>query len=280
MDDCSTDFTVKNIQYCNPNLFVRSKYDVPSFFFFDKLKIAACAMVFSAGDEAAAQEKLKELKEQNTKRWEKLKALHAAANGGEEEEAAEELPSKSSIDLDKDAANPRAFLREVVETHDELVQIKAILEQRLHHDRRKVDEMKFLLHQNRELKAGLEDKIEAGRPDGYEQESAAVTRQEHVKESTFVTRKAKLEQEHAWLLEELSYVANLMHADDDSELWSLETFLLELLKSLWDDEYGWLHTASDNPIHPKHLELLQEYHVIESDKNDPDYVRLTDYLEE
>jgi hypothetical protein len=236
-------------------------------------------MMFSNnGGEATAQEKLKELKQQNAKRWEKLKLLHAAAMGGNEEEtttpANDDEPSSTNTSTgneDLDDGNPRAFLREVVETHDELVQTKAVLEQRLQHDKRKLDEMKFLLQQNRELRAGLDDKKEEARSKRNDGDDS--------KESRIETRRNKLQQEHEWLLEELSYVANLIHDNDDCppQLWSLEKLLRELLNSVWDDN-GWVYTTSKNPIHPKHLALLQKYHVIQSHGLEENLVRLTDYL--
>jgi hypothetical protein len=235
-------------------------------------------MVFSDEGEVEAKEKLKELKQQNAKRWEKLKSLHAEALGRNEGEATvpasgddEPSTTSSTKNNDLDDGNPRAFLREVVETHDELVQTKAILEQRLQNDKRKLEDMQFLMQQNLELRAGLHARKEAAdseRGDGDDSQ-----------ESTINTKRNKLQQEHAWLLGELSYVANLIDEDSPSPLWSLERLLRELLDVVWDDNRdGWVLTASTNPIHPKHLELLHECHVIKSHDLEKNLVSLTDYV--
>lgn len=224
--------------------------------------------------ETEAENELQELKRQNAERWAKLKSLHLRNEGGNDEGEAtdeDEPTSKPPIndnipDFDGD---PRAFLREVVETYDELVQTKAILEQRLQHDRRDLDDMRFLLLQNRELNAGLDAKKEVS-----DANDDAISGPEQI-----AIKKNQIDEEHQWLTRELSYVANLVesdHARGSGTFWSFEQLLNKLLEATWNKD-PWVLTAAQ-PIHPKHLEILHQYHVVQSHHLDPDLICLRDYL--
>lgn len=205
---------------------------------------------------------LQELKRQNAERWKKLKLLHS---GLPVPETTDETDT-ATTNLPCIEHDPRVFLREVVETHDELVQAEAILQQRLEHERKKLASMKELLQQNQELHLNLEARMQS-------RQQIIVSPNESTTEDS--TNEA-LQQEHEWLTGELTYVTGLIDKEiETSGLWSLERLLQELLTL--KDPY--LLTSS-LPIHPKHVELLERCYVIEHSEDNADLIRLTNYLGE
>lgn len=200
---------------------------------------------------------LQELKRQNAERWKKLKLLHAGLPVPETTDETDATTNNPQVD-------PRVFLREVVETHDELVQAEAILQQRLEHETKKLASMKELFQQNQELQSNLQTRM-ASRQQTPPNES-----------STEESANEALQREHEWLQGELSYVTGLIDKDiETSGLWSLERLLQELLTL----KEPYLLTSS-LPIHPKHVELLERCYVIERSEDNPDLIRLTNYLGE
>ena len=225
---------------------------------------AAKMMDHGMDNDETRNSKLQELKQQNADRWAKLQLLHSQHSNGPVDLSAtlaQEIKQVATVVDPKLDADPRAFLREVVETHDELVQTRAVLEQRLEHDKSRIGVMKQILQQNHELKANLETRKEASNP------------------TSTRTPVNNLEEESNWLMRDFIYIMHSLDEDSTPGLWSLNKLVQELMQRYLTSPSDPYLLASSLPIHPNHIALLNKYYVIQSHEHNPDLICLTDYLE-
>jgi hypothetical protein len=106
-------------------------------------------------DDEEKNTKLEQLRRENAARWEKLRRLQSQHRQTDaldmRAELAREYEQYATISQPNFDPDPRAFLREVVETHDELVHARAILVQRLQHETRRLAFTKALLDELRSI---------------------------------------------------------------------------------------------------------------------------------
>jgi hypothetical protein len=210
--------------------------------------------------------KLEQLKRENAGRWAQLQLLQSQHHQKDaldiRAELARECAQISTISQPNFDPDPRAFLREVVETHDELFHTRAILEQRLQHEQRLLVFTKQLLDDNIEIKANL------------------ITRKEASNRATSKIEPAKnLREESNWLNDELKYVTDKVDNDSSRSLWSFNKLVQELIQRYLTSPSDPYLLVSSLPIHPNHVELLNRCHIIQAHEDNADLVCLTDYLE-
>ena len=218
--------------------------------------------------------RLEKLKEQNVDRRAKLQQLALQSQDSKNNNKdpmdlrsallreIDQIPTLEKPNFDPD---PRAFLREVVETYDELVQARAILEQQLEHDKKMIEVNTRLLEENRELNAVLLERNEASQRVA----SKPVSVECH-------------EEEAKWLNHELAYVTALLDGSGASRrngLWSLHQLIEELMRRYLSSPSDPFLLVSALPIHPNHIALLLQCCVIQIHEDNQDLVCLTDYLE-
>ena len=218
-------------------------------------------------DEEEKNVKLEQLRRENAGRWEHLRRLQSQHRQKDTLDIKAELTREyelcsTTIKQPNFDPDPRAFLREVVETHDELVHARAILEQRLQHEKRLLAFTKQLLDDNIEINANL-----IARKDASHRATSTIEPEENLAE------------ELNWLNGELKYVADLVDKDASRNLWSFYELVQELIQRYLTSPSDPYLLVSSEPIHPKHIELLRRCHIIQTHEDNTDLVRLTDYLE-
>ena len=217
-------------------------------------------------DDEEKNTKLEQLRRENAARWEQLRRLqyqHRQTDALDmRAELAREYEQCATISQPNFDPDPRAFLREVVETHDELVHARAILVQRLQHETRRLAFTKALLDDNIEIQAYLITRKEAS-----DRATSTIEPEENLTEELF------------WLHEELKYVTHVVDKDASGNLWSFHELVQELIQRYLTSPSDPYLLVSSLPIHPKHIELLHRCQIIQTHEDNLDLVRLTDYLE-
>jgi hypothetical protein len=218
---------------------------------------------------------LQELRMQNASRWTRLKTLHVQRARGEEglsvsEAMQREMMHQGGPELLPTATKSsyRAFGREVVKSYDELVQARALLRQRLHHEQQRLDVSRQVLRQTKEYCASLEASLIASENVASESDPGGLLQEEGLELK---------------LKDDLSDVAALLDAEsqqtaNDRHLWSLGKLLCELIDRYHDSPADPYVLASTLPIHPRHVELLQQCHVIQRHEYNEHLICLSDYL--
>ncbi|KAI2495618.1 hypothetical protein MHU86_18892 [Fragilaria crotonensis] len=224
-------------------------------------------------DFEAKNTRLDKLKRQNADRRAQLQQLSSQSQNSHNDDPMDmraallqELEQIPTLDEPNFSPDPRAFLREVVETHDELVQLKAILEEQLEHNNKMIGVNTCILEESREINAILVSRNKAS--------------QQAVSTSVSVNQ---LEEESLWLNDELAYLTSLLDRSGTSQnsgLWSLHKLVQELMRRYLASPSDPYLLVSVLPIHPNHIALLSRCHVIQTHEDNPDLVCLTDYLEE
>jgi predicted DNA-binding ribbon-helix-helix protein len=191
-----------------------------------------------------------------------------------------QLPDPSESNNSK-STSPYNFLKEIVETYDELTQMKAILEQRIQYDRDQLQFYQSLLDRNNRLhteislqrKKVLEDKERSKSPTHSERLT------NHLKDK------------HQQLCQDLTLVFELLKGtrhdrvgggvtgNTNHQLWSLEKFTHELVHKYMHSPTDPYLMVSSIPVHPNHVELLKNCLILEMHEDNSDLVRVTDYLE-
>ncbi len=223
-------------------------------------------------DFEAKNTKLDNLKQHNANRRAQLQQLLSKSQNSHNEDPMdlrgallrelEQIPTLVEPNFEPD---PRAFLREVVETHDELIQLKAILNEQIEHNNKMIGVNTCILEDSREINAALVSRNNASQQ--------AVCTSESVNQ---------LEEESIWLNDELAYLTSLLDqsgASQSSGLWSLHKLVQELMRRYLKYRSDPYLLVSVLPIHPNHIELLSRCNVIKIHEDNPDLVCLTDYLE-
>ena len=219
--------------------------------------------------------RLEKLKQQNADRRARLQQLSSQSQDSNKHKdpmdlryallrEIEQIPTTlNAPNFDPD---PREFLREIVETHDELVQARAILEQQLEHDKKMIEVNTRILEESREINAVLLSRNEAS-------QRAA---------STPVSVEY-LQEEARWLNDEFTYVAALLDGSGSTSrsngLWSLRQLIQELMQRYLSSPSDPFLLVPTLPIHPNHITLLLRCCIIQRREDNPDLVCLTDYLE-
>lgn len=224
-------------------------------------------------DYEAKNRRLEKLKQQNADRREQLHQLslsHSKNSNNKDPmdlrsallQELEQIPTLEKPNFDPE---PRDFLREIVETHDELVQVRTVLEEQIEHDKKMIAVNTRILEENREINAVLLSRNE-------DSQRAA---------STPVSIKS-VEEESKWLNDEFAYVTSLLDGSGSSRssgLWTLHKLVQELMRRYLSSPADPYLLVSALPIHPNHIALLLRCCVIQSHEDNPDLVCLTDYLE-
>ena len=212
--------------------------------------------------------KLDQLKQQNADRLARLRQLASQWSNNNDDSSEtdailqRELKLMPTLDEPNLEPDPTIFRQEVVETHGELLQVKAVLEERLEHDKSLLAVQRRLLEESQEV------------------DTILVTRRDRAnQESSILQSKYDPLEESRWLNDELNYLTAVLDEDSANDLWSLATLLHELIQRYMDYPSDPYLLISVLPIHPRHVALLLRCQIIENHEDNPELIRLTDYLE-